>query len=161
MKTLVIYSSKYGNTSKIATKIAAAISASSDVKLLLVDAVNYTDIQQADVVIVGSPTQAGRPTKNMQKFLDSLPPDALKDRRTAAFDTRLALKEHGLGLELVMKSMGFAAAHIAAGLEAKGGISVVDPEGFIVRDKEGPLKQGELDRTSEWVKKIVSAWKGL
>jgi len=36
----------------------------------------------------------------------------------------------------------------------KGGRLVAEPEGFIVENKEGPLKQGELERANKWAKQL-------
>ena len=32
------------------------------------------------------------------------------------------------------------------------------PEGFYVEGKEGPLKQGELERAKEWGADVVAVW---
>jgi hypothetical protein len=45
-----------------------------------------------------------------------------------------------------------AAERIAKALAKKGGRLVAELEGFIVEQKEGPLKQGELERASNWAK---------
>jgi hypothetical protein len=56
-----------------------------------------------------------------------------------------------------MKVIGYAAPRISSGLQAKGGRLAAAPEGFIVEDKEGPLKQGELERAASWARSLVSA----
>jgi hypothetical protein len=40
-------------------------------------------------------------------------------------------------------------------LKKKRGNLVEFPEGFFVKDKEGPLKEGEPERTASWAKEIV------
>jgi flavodoxin I len=150
-RVLVAYDSAYGNTEKVAKAIATI----SEAQVHQVSELNPKDIHDLDVLIVGSPTQGGRPTPAMQKFLAQIPADGLKNLRAAAFDTRFAAQDHGLGLRLLMRAIGYAAGRIATSLENKGGFIAVPPEGFIVEDKEGPLKNGELERASIWAKLIL------
>ena len=72
--------------------------------------------------------------------------------RVAAFDTRFEAEEQGVGLRLLMSVIRYAAERIAKDLAKKGGKHVAKPEGFIVENKEGPLKQGELERANKWAK---------
>ncbi len=51
-----------------------------------------------------------------------------------------------------MKMGGYAAPRIVEALKKKGGNLVVPPEGFLVKDREGPLKEGELERAATWAK---------
>lgn len=157
MKRLVIYDSEYGNTSKIAHVIAHTIEA----RILPVSKVRIDDLESVSVLIVGSPTHGGRPTPALQQFLKNIPGDMLKNSRVAAFDTRFAPKEHGLGLKIVMKTIGFAAPRIAAVLTEKGGYLACPPEGFIVSGTEGPLKEGETERASDWAKSVVAVYEAV
>jgi hypothetical protein len=93
----------------------------------------------------------------MQEFLNKIPAGSLKGIRVAAFDTRFAKSEHGVGLRLVMGVVGFATSKIADALKKKGGSLVAEPEGFIVEGKEGPLKVGELPRATTWAKGILES----
>jgi len=67
MRTLVVYDSAYGNTEKIAKSIGSAIT--GEVKTLHVGKVNPNELESLDLLIVGSPTQGGRPTPATQEFL--------------------------------------------------------------------------------------------
>ncbi len=154
MKRLVIYDSEFGNTSKIAHVIAHTLEA----RILHVSKVRVQDLDSSSVLVVGSPTHGGRPTDSIQEFLDKIPEHKLDNRRVAAFDTRFAKKDHGLGLKIVMKTLGYAAPRIASVLTQKGGFLAIKPEGFIVDDKEGPLKEGEIERASSWAKEVVAAY---
>jgi menaquinone-dependent protoporphyrinogen IX oxidase len=151
MKRLVIYDSTYGNTRKIAEAIAASIDAIST----HIDNIEADQVRAADLIIVGSPTQGGRATVDLQEFLRKLPDDVLTDKPAAAFDTRFAIDEHGPGLKLVMKTVGFAAPKISRELEKRGCQIVSEPEGFIVNDTQGPLQRNELAHASEWAKETV------
>jgi flavodoxin I len=145
MKTLVVYDSLYGNTEKIAKAIGGAIG--GEVKVLSVAEANPAEIKSLDLFIVGSPTQGGNATKAMQAFLDKIPGTSIKDMKVATFDTRYK--------STLVKIFGFAAVRIANSLKSKGGNLIVPPEGFFVTGKEGPLKQGELERATVWAKGIV------
>ena len=54
-----------------------------------------------------------------------------------------------------MSVIHYAAERIARELTKKGGRLVAEPEGFIVEQKEGPLKQGELERADHWAKAMM------
>ena len=154
MKALVIYDSSYGNTATIANAIAEALG--SDARAIDVDQAQVSDIQPDTLIIVGSPTQGGRPTAQITGFLKAIPQDAIKGAKVAAFDTRMAPEEQGLGLRLVMKVIGYAGPRIAAALNSRGGQLAMPPEGFIVEDKEGPLKPGELERARMWARSLLA-----
>ena len=60
-----------------------------------------------------------------------------------------------MGLRLLMKMGGYAAPRITNAFKKKGGNLAVTPEGFFVKGKEGPLKEGELERAASWAKEIA------
>ncbi len=154
MNVLVVYDSVYKNTEKIAKAIGAGIN--SKAKVWRAIEVHPPDLKGVDLLIVGSPTHGGRPTPAIIEFLKKIPPRSLNHVSVAAFDTRFAREDHGLGLKILMTVIRFAAERIAKTLKTKGGILVVNPEGFIVDDKEGPLKKGELVRAAVWAKEVMS-----
>ena len=161
MKTLIIYDSAYGNTEKIANAIGTAIGAAlGDDQLaptLRVNNVKPEHLLGLDLLIVGAPTQRFRTTPDMTDFLKSIPADGLKGVRTAAFDTRLSLNDiESSAFRFIIKTGGFAAKHIADRLKKCGGDLILPPEGFLVKDMEGPLLDGELDRAADWAKRILS-----
>ena len=147
MKALVVYDSFYGNTEKIARAIAGVLTPSGEVKVLRPAEVNPSDLQSVDLLLVGSPTQGGRPTKAIQDFLNKLPESAIKGVNLAAFDTRFTTK--------LVAIFGYGAGKIADSLKKKGGNLILPPEPFFVKSKEGPLKEGELERAAAWAKRIL------
>jgi flavodoxin len=149
MKILVVYDSANGNTEQIARAIAGAFNTRHTVEVLRTGAVNPQHLQDAALLIAGSPTYGGRPTPEMLKFLNNIPEGTLKKIDFAAFDTRLTT-----GL---VKLFGFAAGKIADQLKNKGGNPLSTPEGFFVKGAKGPLKEGELERASTWAAGIVAA----
>ena len=149
MKTLIVYDSFYGNTEKIARAIGGAIA--GEVKVLRPGEVNPSYLESIDLLIVGSPTQGGRPTKAVQDFLSKLPEAAIKGVSVATFDTRFSTKLVGI--------FGYAAGKIANSLKTKGGALIFPPEPFFVKGREGPLKEGELERAAGWAKGISESRK--
>ncbi|HJW88906.1 MAG TPA: flavodoxin domain-containing protein [Dehalococcoidia bacterium] len=147
MKALIVYDSLHGNTEKIAGAIAAALAPSGDVKVLRAGEANTSGLESIDLLIVGSPTQGGRPTPAIQDFLTRVSEPAIKGISIAAFDTRFSTRWVGI--------FGYAAGKIASSLKTKGGILIQSPEGFFVKGTEGPLKDGELERAAGWAKKIA------
>lgn len=147
----------YGNTKQIAKSIGDAIT--GDVKVLRIGEVSPSELESIDLLIVGSPTQGFRPTNLVQTFIDNIPGHTLRGIDVAAFDTRIPASEVRTGLRLLMKLGGYAAKRIADALKKKGGNLVVSPEGFLVKGREGPLKEGELERAANWAKAIVKSKK--
>ena len=149
MKALIVYDSVYGNTEKIARAIGGAIA--GEVKVLRMDEVDYSELKTLDLLIVGSPTQGGRPTLAIQDFLNKVTEAAIKGLNVAAFDTRFSTRLVGI--------FGYAAGKIADSLKRKGATLVLSPQAFFVKGKEGPLKEGELERAAVWAKEIVKSKK--
>lgn len=93
--------------------------------------------------------------KPIKAFLKTLPSGSLKGVRVAAFDTRADVQEvNSRILTLFVKLFGYAAEPIAARLVKKGGTQALPPAGFFVNGKEGPLKDGELERAAAWAQQI-------
>jgi flavodoxin len=158
MKALVVFDSVYGNTAKIAAEVSRAVEEKYTTSLVPVVQDETISFEGVDLLIVGSPTQGGRATVPIQEFIAALP--NLERLPVAVFDTRFTPKEHGIGLRLIMKAVGFAADKMANDLMENGGALVTSPEGFIVRDKTGPLDDGELRRAYDWGKHLLSVLPG-
>ncbi len=145
MKALIIYDSLYGNTEQIAKAIAGGIGA--EAKVVKVGEVKAEDFAVYPYIIIGSPTQGGRTTQAIKAFLDSLTAESLKDKRFAAFDTRI---------KGWAKIFGWAAPRIEKVIKDKGGNTTAQPQGFYVKGTKGPLAEGELERATTWAKAIVA-----
>lgn len=145
MKALIVYDSTYGNTEKIAKAIGAALT--GEVKVLRAGEVNPAELNAFDLLVIGSPTYGGRPMPSVAELLNKIPESAIKGKNIAAFDTRIPTK--------LAKIFGYAADRIAKNLKEKGGNLVVPGEGFFVNGKEGPLKEGELERAASWANGLV------
>ena len=145
MKVLIVYDSVYGNTAKIAK--ALAVSIPGEARVLRATEVGPSDLDGADLLVVGSPTHDGRPTPAVMDFIGGIPDSGTGKLSAAAFDTRQSSVLGGI--------FGRAAGEIAASLRIKG-IRVVASEGFLVEGREGPLRQGEQERAMAWANDLTS-----
>jgi flavodoxin len=155
MNVLVIYDTYFGNTAQVAEVIGKSLG--DDVNVIKVNEVNMENISGLDLLIMGSPTRAFRPSDDMKKFLDSIPNGTLSGTKVAAFDTRMDPKDVGNPILKFMAGMfGYAANPIANNLVKKGGMLIGEPTGFVVVDREGPLRAGELEKASSWAKSLLT-----
>lgn len=162
MKALVIFDSRYGNTEKIACAIgdglAAELGASGSVRVLPVGEAHPDQLAGWDLVIVGAPTHGSHPSPAMQEFLDHVRDKVLAGAKVAAFDTRTDMETLNGAMRWFGKfldRLGYAAPKISSDLATKGGQVIRPAEGFIVEDKEGPLRAGELERAASWGRQIA------
>ncbi len=155
-KVLVIYDSVFGNTAKVAEAIGKALEGSSEVEVKHVKDVDITTLKTYDILFVGSPTRGFRPTEGIQDFLKNLSKDMLESVQTAAFDTRIAPSDIKSGfLRFIVKLGGYADKVIARKLAKAGAKEAIASTGFAVKDTEGPLKEGELERAAAWAEGAV------
>jgi flavodoxin I len=155
MQAIVVYDTTFGNTEQIAQAIAGGVGSTAAVRLTRVSDISTSELQGAGLVIVGSPTQGGRPTTEVLVFLNAISRGALKEVRVAAFDTRISLEESRRGIRILAGLLGYAAGRISRKLKKAGGTEVAPPEGFIVTGREGPLAEGELERAAAWAKSLI------
>ena len=153
MKTLIVYDSVFGNTEQIALAMGNSLGSGESVVTLRVSEIKPEHLTGLGLLIVGSPTRAFRPTNAISNFLHKIPAKGLKGVTVAAFDTRMAAADiNSRVLNIFMNLFGYAAKPVANKLVKKGGDLLIPPEGFFVKDSEGPLKNGELERAADWAK---------
>jgi flavodoxin len=158
MKGLVVYDSYFGNTEKIAQAVGRVLQDAGEVEVRKVGEVQPQQLAGVDLLVVGSPTRAFSPTNGTKAYLKQLPAGALNGVKVAAFDTRISVEDTNSGfLKFMVGLFGYAAKPIAAQLKKKGGQPVSSPEGFIVKESEGPLKEGELERAEQWAKDLIGS----
>lgn len=154
MKSMILYDSVFGNTRTIAEAIGKALEA----PVQNVSEISAATMEGIELLIVGSPTRAFRPTKPLTHFLAALPSQALTGIQAAAFDTRADLNDvKSKLLETMVRIFGYAAPSIEKQLRKKGARIVTTAEGFLVRGTEGPLKEGEAARAEAWAKNLIHA----
>lgn len=172
MRVVIVYESLFGNTRRIAEAIEEGVRQShpgADVDCLRVQDANPDLVEAADLLVVGGPTHMRGMTSRMSRKaglhaikkeaepkqphhepeLDAAGPGVREwfqhlpkthsKLHAAAFDTRGAAP-----------MSGGAARGIARKLRHHGYELASEPQGFIIEDAEGPLRDGELDRAQAW-----------
>lgn len=156
MKALVVYESYFGNTEKVARAVAEGLAAHCEVSVQKAAEVRPEELKNFDLVVVGSPTRAFRPTEGTQALLKALPAGLLKGVKVAGFDTRMDVKAvNNVILTVFAGLFGYAAEPIGRALVKAGGTQADKPQGFIVLASEGPLREGELERAAAWGQKLA------
>jgi len=161
MHALVVYESMYGNTQEIAEAIGQGLAGTARVDVVEVGSAPATIADDIDLLVVGGPTHAfsmSRATTRrdarseqatvssgdgIREWLRSLGPVAVA---AATFDTKM----HKPRLP------GSAARGAARHLKHAGCRLVTRPETFYVADKNGPLVDGEIQRSAAWGNRLAS-----
>jgi flavodoxin len=156
MRALVVYESLWGNTAAVARAIAEGIG--PEARAVPTDAVSPEGVADFDLVVAGAPVFAfGLPTEtireriahdeadapvapdlshpSLRSWLDALPHGTA---RTAAFETRIWWSPRG------------ATGDIEQRFRKAGYVPIAKAKKFVVKDKYGPLREGELDRARAW-----------
>lgn len=148
---LVVYDSYFGNTAKVAEAIGSALGG----VVKAADQVSADDLQGLQVLFVGSPTRAFRPTPKTMSFLKNLR-GKLKGVKGSVFDTRIPFESTDSGfLRFMIRLFGYADTKLAKAFKQTGADLALEPAGFGVVDSEGPLVDGELERAAEWAKEVM------
>ena len=144
MKALVVYGSRYGNTQHIAEAIADGLKDVFTVDVCALDKATPAQVQAADLVVVGGPTEAHSATPPVKVWIDGMA-FALDGKPAAAFDTRL---------DFARVLSGSAAKGIEAHMRRAGARMVIDGASFLVKGKQPLLEPGELARAVAWGREI-------
>ncbi len=155
MNILIVYDSYFGNTKEIAYMIAGKLEEDNELKIVKADDVEKEDMNDIDLLVVGSPTRAFKPSPKITQFMKQIEFGSLKGVKVAVFDTRISKEDTNIKiLKGMIKIFGYAANPMAKLLARKGGEIVVEPIGFYVADTEGPIKDGEKERVIQWIGEI-------
>jgi len=156
MTALIVYDSVFGNTERIALAMAQALPAEMAAQAIKVGQVQPGQLNGLQLLLVGSPTRAFRPTPAAVQWLKGLPAGSLANTRVSAFDTRIAPEEiKNALLRRLISWLGYAEKGISAQLRRAAGVSTVPSAGFFVLAAEGPLKEGELGRAAQWAQELA------
>lgn len=156
MNAIVVYESVWGNTAAVARAIAEGFGDSAHA--YPTDEVPEEELETAELIVAGSPVFGfSLPTEAMRENIlrsetdAATPPDLSHPSlrswleklpaghgRSAAFETRIWWSPRG------------ATGAIEKRLSDRGYPPVTKAHKFVVRDKYGPLRDGELDRAREW-----------
>lgn len=154
MKISIIYDSKFGNTEKIAEIIKEIVIKKGEVKIKKVTETKLKDINDVDLVVIGSPTHAGNVSEATKVLLNMIPKDSLKGKKFAVFDTSLATFGQNIFKKGIIKFFGYSAPKMANVLKKRGG-EILSTQSFFVMGMKGPLKDDEMNRVKNWAKGLV------
>ncbi len=146
MNALVIYFSMFGHTQEIAETIASTLGSARVVSL---DAITVSDLEEADLVVMGSPTHRMNLPEAVRLALNALPRRILHGTPVAAFDTSYKISR--------WLTPFTAAKRLNHKLRQLGGKPVVPPETFYVMERKGPLYDGEIERAQAWADQLQHA----
>jgi flavodoxin len=148
MNALVVYFSKFGNTQSVAEALAETLKSRYRVRVLSFESLTTSDLESADLVIMGSPTHKMNLPVAVRPLLNALPRRILKGTPVAAFDTSYKMSW--------FLNHFTAAKRLAGKLRKLGGKLILPPETFHVTEREGPLVEGELERATAWAEAILA-----
>ena len=149
MNVAVVYHSKWGNCERIARSIARALSdAGHEVKILSVDSAAELDAPP-DLLVLGSPTRAGRASGPVKKFIKRNMTERWKGRLFAAFGT--GMRDRG------DKAQPKGADDIYGRLESAGLKPIAPAFKAWVSTWKGPLADGEPERAFKFGKELAAA----
>lgn len=149
MKALVIYDTVSGAkvTGKVAEAVIGAMKESgAQVDSYFVGDAGKANIKDYDLLVVGAPTMAWRPSERMKNFLAGLKGSQFSGKMAATFDTQMQSFISGNATKHMDRSlteMGFKIASPAL-------IAYVKSE-----NKVYALRPGELDKAKAWGKELV------
>lgn len=164
MKALIVYESMFGNTETIACAIAEGLAETAEVHLTDVSRRPPAPGPEVDLLVAGGPTHAfsmtrantradaidrgavrGDPEFGLREWLDALP-EGDHPHEIATFDTKVDTMRH---------LPGSAAKRAAKVAHRHGYEPAARAESFFVKDVDGPLLPGEVERAREWGRQLV------
>ncbi|NCC12643.1 MAG: flavodoxin family protein [Spirochaetia bacterium] len=157
MKILMVYDTMFGNTERIAQAMVDATGDQHQAELVRVQDVTIEQLQACDILVIGSPTHGFRPTPDISSRLKRLSSEVpAANFRYAVFDTRSDIDQiESKILSSMVRLFGYAAESMDKTMARRGFKRAEAPVGFIVHGKEGPLKDGEIDRATAWMRSVM------
>jgi hypothetical protein len=154
----IVYDSVHGNTRAVAEAIGDGVRSSGPVHVVAAGDAQLEQLRDARLVVLGCPTHAFSLSPAMKTLAAKLPPGSLDGVPVAAFDTRFALEDMPARiLKVIVPLVGkraWAASELARRAARAGARMVDEPHGFFVRETEGPLAEGELERATAWGREL-------
>jgi flavodoxin len=148
MNALVVYHSQFGNTRQVAEAIAEVFQEAGAARTLSADRLTAADLQEVDLVVMGTPTHKMNLPEAVRPVFENLPRRVLRGVPIAAFDTSYKMS--------AFLARFTAAKRVARNLRKLGGKRLVPPETFHVQEHhEGPLYDGEIERAKRWAESIL------
>lgn len=164
MKAVVVYESLWGNTAAVARAVAEGLG--PDARALNTAEATADVVAGADLIVAGAPVLGfSLPTEKMREGVRANPGKAPSppDLSHPAMSSWLSRLPFGTGRSAAFDTQvrgpfGSAAPKIAEALERTGFTGLAKPQGFVVKGRYGPLRDGELERAREWGAELARAF---
>jgi menaquinone-dependent protoporphyrinogen IX oxidase len=157
MKGIVVYDTSYGNTKKIAETIAETLKEYGvEVDLFYVKDVKKLSAKDYDFLVLGSPTKFGTMSFAVRGFLGKVTSEEWVNKPFAAFGTE---NPENIERAKAENKNWSAAEKIAERLRDKKMNQPVPVLKAVVFGQKGPLKEGEIQRTKDYARKLASKFK--
>ena len=153
MNSLVVYDSYFGNTEKVAQTIYETLTSSGSSKLIHVSEASDLDIEDFDLIVVGSPTRYYKPTKPIVQFVREI---KSYDIRIGLFDTRMDAEGHWI-LGPAERMLGFAVDTMDSIVSMGQAQMDVEPLGVYVKSTEGPIAKKSFKDIEAWTQLLIQA----
>jgi len=144
----VVIASPCGVTDTVARAVARAVDWSYEHSARSACDVDPVEIRTPSVVFLGGPTHRREMGESLRSFVDRMPDRLIAQCLFAAFDTRF----HDSPIVT-----GSSARHIQRAVEARGGRNLVPGESFFVIRRDGPLREGEVERARVWASSVIAS----
>lgn len=148
MKAIVVYESFFGNTSLIADAIA------EELGCMKIKAHSFRTemINDYDCIVIGAPTRKFTVSKEIKECLTQISNHGSK---VVVFDTRMEFTDSEPKLlRFLVKRFGYATDTMEKILKKHKIETCISSTGFYVDGREGPLREGEIERAKAWISKI-------
>jgi flavodoxin len=151
MNALVVYHSQFGNTQQVAEAITEVFQGAGAARTLSADRLAAAELQDVDLVVMGTPTHKMNLPQALRPVLEELPRRILRGVPIAAFDTSYKMS--------AFLARFTAAKRVDRKLRKLGGKRLVPPETFHVKEHhEGPLYDGEIERARTWAQTVLAKY---
>jgi flavodoxin len=151
MKVLVVFDSV--SATKMTEKVAKTIAGAMKEQGVEVDCLYYKDVKPEaaksyDCLVVGSPTMAWKPTKEIVQFLDVLSGGSSRGKLAAAFDTQIQMRISGNATKAIEAKLG------------ELGFKLISPP--LISYVEGKtdhyqMKEGEMEKARVWATELAKS----
>lgn len=148
MWVYVVIASPCGVTDCVARAVARAVDWSYEHSARFANAVDPVEIRTPSLIFLGGPTHRREMGESLRLFVDRMPDRMVSQCLFAAFDTRF----HDSPIVT-----GSSARHIQRAVEARGGRNLVPGESFFVIRRDGPLREGEVERARTWASGVIAS----
>lgn len=156
MKVIIIYDTVFNNTKKVAESMASELETNNEVVLTQVNNASKHNLNEFDMIILGSPTRAFNPTKPISSYINSIKVEDITGKSVLLFDTRISAHDvNSKVFNVFEKRFGYATDTMTKKLTKKDA-DILDTKGFFVSGNEGPMNDGEFEKAQEWVSSFVN-----